>query len=478
MINFILNTENISTELSLGMQLLDFIRCESKLTSTKEGCREGDCGACLVLVSELNKNNVSYKPVNSCLFPLGEANGKHIVTIEGVNLDELNLIQQAFVDEGAAQCGFCTPEFILSLTAYFLNALRIIEEEAISSVDGNICRCTGYLSVIRAIQSLCKVLGSRFNKRAQVGDDKGKLKLLVSLKILPDYFLKIPDRLNELLSYQKDETKKATMPSVIIAGGTDLFIQKPNELTNKSLIFLSQKEELKNIWIEKKSCFIGSMATVEDLKNSNIIQEAFPNINNFFKLISSTPIQYRATIGGNIINASPIGDLTIFFLALDALIVLNDGHNRRELSLKDFFKGYKQLDKKAEEMLEFISFKILPKNALFHFEKVSRRKHLDIASVNSAIQIHTKNGTIMNIHISAGGIAPIPYYLSKTTDFLLGKKINSEFVKEASLIAQAEISPISDVRGSKEYKRLLLRQLIYSHFIKLFPKEVDIGVLL
>jgi xanthine dehydrogenase small subunit len=478
MINFILNAENISTELPPGMQLLDFIRCEKRLTGTKEGCREGGCGACLVLIGELKKNNVSYKPINSCLFPLGEANGKHIVTIEGVNSDELNLIQQAFVDEGAAQCGFCTPGFILSLTAYFLNTLRIIEEEAISSVDGNICRCTGYLSIIRAIQRLCKDLGSRFNKRAQAGNDKGKLKLLVSLKILPDYFLKIPERLNKLLPYQKDETKEATKPSVIIAGGTDLYIKKPNELTNKNLNFLSQKEELKKIWTEKKRYFIGSMTTVEDLKNSTVIQEAIPNIKNFFKLISSTPIRYRATIGGNIINASPIGDLTIFFLALDALIVLNDGHNRRELSLKDFFKGYKQLDKKAEEILEFISFEMTPKNSRFNFEKVSRRKHLDIASVNSAIQIHIKNGTITNIHLSAGGIAPTPYYLSKTTDFLLGKKINSEFVKEASLIAQTEISPIRDVRGSKEYKRLLLRQLIYSHFIKLFPKEVDAGELL
>ena len=478
MINFILNTENISTELSPGIPLLDFIRREERLTGTKESCREGDCGACLVLIGELKKNNVSYKPVNSCLFPLGEANGKHIVTIEGVNLDELNLIQQAFVDEGAAQCGFCTPGFILSLTAYFLNASRIIEEEAISSVDGNICRCTGYLSIIRTIQRLCKDLGSRFDKRAKVRDDKDRLKLLISLKILPDYFLKIPERLNKLLSYQKNETKEAMKPPVIIAGGTDLYIQKPNELSTKNLIFLSQKNELKNIWIEKKRCFIGSMATVEDLKNSAVIQGAIPSIKNFFKLISSTPIRYRATIGGNIINASPIGDLTILFLALDALIVLNDGHNRRELSLKDFFKGYKQLDKKAEEMLEFISFKIPPINSRFDFEKVSRRKHLDIASVNSAIQIHTKNGTITNIHLSAGGIAPTPYYLFKTTDFLSGKKINSEFVKEASLIAQTEISPISDVRGSKEYKRLLLRQLIYSHFIKLFPKEIDAGELL
>jgi len=478
MINFILNTENISTDLPPGLQLLDFIRCESKLTGTKEGCREGDCGACLVLLGEYKRNKVFYKPVSSCLFPLGEASGKHIITIEGVNSDELNLIQQAFVDEGASQCGFCTPGFILSLTAYFLNASKIKIEEAISSVDGNTCRCTGYTSIIRVIQKLCKVFSTHIFSDNFSERKLKRIKLLVVLKVLPEYFLDIPNRLRKISLVKKGDTKVPKKSSVFIAGGTDLFLQKPDGLSTKNLIFLSQKDKLNKIWCEKDRVFIGSMATVEDLKNSAIIQEAFPNIKKYFSLISSTPIRHRATVGGNIINASPIGDLTIFFLALNAMVVLNDGKKQRELSLKDFYKGYKQLDKKEDEILEYVWFKTPRKNSFFNFEKVSRRKYLDIASVNSAIQIYTKNGTITNIHLSAGGIAPIPYYFYKTTDFLLGKKINIKFVKEASRIAQTETSPISDVRGSKEYKRLLLCQLIYSHFIKLFPEEVDAGELL
>jgi len=478
MINFILNTESISTELPPGTLLLDFIRCESKLTGTKEGCREGDCGACLVLLGEYKRNNVFYKPVNSCLLPLGEVNGKHIVTIEGVSLNELNLIQQAFVDEGASQCGFCTPGFILSITAYFLNAVEIKENDAISSVDGNICRCTGYMSIIRAIQKLCKDLKLYISNKNGFDPKPNRLNILVDLKALPEYFLGIPARLRKISLIKKVDLKVPKKSSVYIAGGTDLYIQKPDELTTKNLVFLSQRKKLKKIWQDKDKIFIGSMVTFEDMKSSSIFQKLFPETGRYFKLISSTPIRYRATVGGNIVNASPIGDITIFFLALNAMVVLNDGKKQRELLLKDFYKGYKQLDKKAEEILEFISFKIPPKNFLFNFEKVSRRKYLDIASVNSAIMVKIDRGKITDVHISAGGIAPIPVYLSEVRSYLLGKEINSEIVKEASCIAQSEISPISDVRGSNDYKRLLFRQLIYCHFVTLFPEEVNVEELL
>ena len=478
MINFIFNTESISTELPPGMLLLDFIRCESKLTGTKEGCREGDCGACLILLGEYKRNKVFYKSVNSCLLLLGEVNGKHVVTIEGVNSNELNLIQKAFVDEGASQCGFCTPGFILSLTAYFLNAIEIKENDAISSIDGNICRCTGYMSIIRVIQRLCKDLSSYILFDNGSNPKPNRLKLLVDKKVLPEYFLYIPDRLYKISLNKKLASKIPKKSPVFIAGGTDLYIQKPDELSTENLVFLSQKKKLKKIWRHKDRIFIGSMTTVEDIKSSSIIQKLFPETEKYFKLISSTPIRYRATVGGNIVNASPIGDITIFCLALNAMVVLNDGKKQREQPLKDFYKGYKQLNKKGNDILEYIWFKKPNKNPFFNFEKVSRRKYLDIASVNSAIQVQYDKSKITDVHISAGGIAPIPLYLLKTRDFLLGKEINNKIVKEASRIAQSEISPISDVRGSNDYKRLLLRQLIYCHFVILFPKEVNVEELL
>jgi xanthine dehydrogenase small subunit len=186
-----------------------------------------------------------------------------------------------------------------------------------------------------------------------------------------------------------------------------------------------------------------------------------------------------ATVAGNIVNASPIGDFTIFFLALDAQLELiqassngiaPQGESSRTLSLRQLYKGYKQLDKKPGEQIKQLWFTIPGKNSLFNFEKVSKRTHLDIASVNSAIHLKIDNGIIENAGISAGGVGPIPMYLQKTSDFFKGKTISREMVLHATEIAQTEISPISDARGTKEYKTLLLGQLIKAHFLTFFPE--------
>jgi xanthine dehydrogenase small subunit len=195
-------------------------------------------------------------------------------------------------------------------------------------------------------------------------------------------------------------------------------------------------------------------------------------------LIASLPIRNSATVGGNIINASPIGDMTIVFLALNAFIGLNNGTENRKILLKNLFEGYKKLDKTDDEFLEYIEFKLPSKNSHFNFEKVSKRTHLDIASVNSAMYVETVDNVITNIHISAGGVAPIPLYLKNTSRFLLDKEIKMETVIEALPIVQAEISPISDVRGSEDYKRLLLNQLFKGHFIELFPELINVEVLI
>ena len=176
-----------------------------------------------------------------------------------------------------------------------------------------------------------------------------------------------------------------------------------------------------------------------------------------------------ATIAGNFINASPIGDFTIFFLALDAQLILSDGRRSRTIPLKKFYKGYKQLDKEPGETISNIVFELPAKNSFFHFEKVSKRTNLDIASVNSAISITMKGNRIEKAGISAGGVGPVPLFLEKTSVFLEGKKLSGDLVHAAIEMAQTEISPISDARGAKEYKQLLLGQLIKAHFMTLFP---------
>ncbi len=175
-----------------------------------------------------------------------------------------------------------------------------------------------------------------------------------------------------------------------------------------------------------------------------------------------------ATVGGNFTNASPIGDLTIFFLALNAQLTLKKGNKKRNVYLKHFYKGYKLLDKEPDEIIEKISFELPDKESLFNFEKVSKRTHLDIATVNTAIQLRVKENTIRHAHLSAGGVGPIPAYLSKSSEFLIGKNVTPDTVQQLIEFVQAEIKPISDARGSASYKRLLLSQLIKGHFITLF----------
>jgi xanthine dehydrogenase small subunit len=254
-----------------------------------------------------------------------------------------------------------------------------------------------------------------------------------------------------------------------VGGGTDLYVQKHDEMKHTSIHFMFDKNELNGVSRKGNKCIIGSSATVTDLYESEIFNEYFPQFKKQVKLVSSTPIRNMATIAGNFINASPIGDFTIFFLALDAMLVLSDGTKKRELPLRNLYKGYKTLNKKPEEFIKKIYFDLPDRKTLFNFEKVSKRTHLDIASVNSAISISMKGDVITDAHISAGGVGPVPMFLKKTSSYLTGKVLSEVLITEAAEIAQTEISPISDARGAEEYKRLLLSQLIKAHFITLFP---------
>jgi xanthine dehydrogenase small subunit len=233
---------------------------------------------------------------------------------------------------------------------------------------------------------------------------------------------------------------------------------------------MAGKGDLKGIVAVDGKCIIGGAATVSDMIASSVIRRAFPHFDEYAKLISSTPIRNIATVAGNFVNASPIGDLTIFFLALDARLTLSDGVKRRELSLRKFYRGYKLLDKGPGEYIERISFDLPGWDMLFHFEKVSKRTNLDIASVNTAILLRMSEGRIVEGHISAGGVGPVPAWLGGASAVMSGRKPDVELLEEVVERAQAEISPISDARGTEAYKRLLLGQLIKAHFLTLFPE--------
>ena len=519
MIDFILNDQTISTDLPPGITVLDFVRYRRDLKGTKIGCREGDCGACTILVGELIGERVRYRAMTSCLMPLANAAGKHVVTIEGINHADGSLtpVQQAMVEECGTQCGFCTVGFVMSLTGYCLDPVSSPHvskglpqplEAAISALDGNICRCTGYKSIERAAERVCKQLAEG------------------SLRSVPQYFADIPPRLAELMTVQKQAETRPSGSVSYVAGGTDVYVQKPDHMADIASRPLFYDDRLRGIRDLGQTIEVGASATVTDLLESSTMQAAFPDLYKHLKLVSSTPIRNMATLAGNFVNASPIGDMTVWFLALDADILFDNG---REMPLRKLYLGYKRLAKTDTEFIAAIRFRKPGADFYFNFEKVCKRTYLDIATVNTAISLRVesipgpgwvppalsvpdpaategfspqrygdaeKEGTaargsppyeggvaaasadgvvlprvehkIVEAHVSAGGVAPIPLYLAETSAFLNGMPVNAQTLADANQIMQAEISPISDVRGSAEYKRLLLRQLLLAHFCELF----------
>jgi xanthine dehydrogenase small subunit len=460
MVSFILNDQLVKADQATGSTVLDYVRYYKRLAGTKIGCREGDCGACTILVGDFENGKLVYRSMTSCLMPLGNANGKHIVSVEGVNMKELTPVQQAMVDENGTQCGFCTIGFVMSLTGFVLNGTSKNYDEAIAAIDGNICRCTGYKSIERA----AVILSEKMNDKPEAET----IGWLVEKNFIPDYFLNIKERLTALreqVNKEADELK-AVSQKLVLGGGTDLIVQKALHVKKSQLAHVFDNGKMQEINFENGQCHIGGAVTLTAFAESKLIQGFFPGLKKYIKLISSTPIRNMATMAGNLVNASPIGDMTIFFLALDSDIVLSKGENSRTIKLKDFYKGYKQLNKAADEIIEKIIF-TPPQNNLFNFEKVSKRTHLDIASVNTACQLQVNDdGLIKSIHLSAGGVAPFPKYLKDTCSFLTGKRITAENLTAAIEIINTEVAPISDARGTTEYKRLLLRQLFLAHFSK------------
>ncbi len=493
MIEFILNDLDISTDQPPGSTVLDFVRYHKNLKGTKIGCREGDCGACTILVGELVGDNVKYRTMTSCLMPLANAAGKHIVSIEGINPTDGSLtpVQQAFVDESGTQCGFCTVGFVMSLTGFCLERVSSPHVSkghspdhdsaaaAISAIDGNICRCTGYKSIERAANRVSDLMSE---PEAISTGFRG---------IVPDYFTAINDRLSKLAEASKAETRLVgSLP--LVAGGTDVYVQKPDALAESNASHLFYDDALRTIRDTGTHIELGASVTVTDLLESPVMNAIFPDLYKHLKLVSSTPIRNMATLGGNFINASPIGDMTVWFLALNAEIDLADCRSphvskgvTRTLPLRDLFLGYKKLAKTEDEYITTIRFPKPSGNFRFNFEKVCKRTYLDIATVNTAISLicsppyeggvtaASADGVVLSdVHIAVGGVSPVPLYLKQTSEFLRGKQISEETLSAANEIIQSEISPISDVRGSARYKRLLLRQLFRAHFFEIFGRNV------
>ncbi|MFD1466621.1 2Fe-2S iron-sulfur cluster-binding protein [Hymenobacter caeli] len=515
MITFYLNDQPVHTAEPAASALLDFVRYHEHLTGTKTGCREGDCGACAVLVGEpaADGQRIAYQSMTSCLTPLGNVHGKHVVTVEGINPagGQLTPVQQAIVDEGGAQCGFCTTGFVMALTGHSLAETPVTAQSTRAAIDGNICRCTGYKSLERAAAALTAGLAGR--------PVANSLPWLTERQFVPAYFHQMP----ALLGALRTETGAAAAPEApttnghanghangaaapvstspnghaqaqnghqhspihpfthsLIGGGTDMLVQRLEELRGQPVRLLFDQSERRGIRHEAGAgrVVLGAATTASHLLESALLCGLLPRLPAYLKLVSSTPIRNMGTVAGNFVNASPIGDLTILFLALGADITLLDAAGaQRVLPLAGLYLGYKKLAKAADEQIIEIGFPAPLATDFFNYEKVSKRTHLDIASVNTAAWLRLENGVITAARLSAGGVGPVPLLLVRTGTYLLGRELSTETAAGANEVMQEEISPISDVRGTAQYKRLLARQLLFAHFLRFAP-EMALGELI
>nr|WP_320016491.1 FAD binding domain-containing protein [uncultured Desulfobacter sp.] len=430
------------------------------LYGTKEGCREGECGACTVILGRIPQ--ITYRPMPSCLMPAGQLDNTHLVTIEGLQGEKPNRLQQAFINQGATQCGFCTPGFILSLTGYLLEGRTVTVQGAIDALGGNLCRCTGYGTIRRAVEETVELLLGKVPS----------LQGLIEMDLLPAYFAIIPQRLENLRRKSPEDSPDLTFERFeknhpLIAGGTDLYVQRGDALNKSAPRFLIPESE--PIRVEEGMIEIPASATMEQLRRDPHFIDQFPGWREKLLFIASHTLRNRATLGGNIVNASPIADCAVLLLALDGQIQLVSSEGaRRRFPLREFFLGYKELDLKSDEIVEAFLVTKQGETQLWNYAKVSKRERLDIAGCNSAAVFTVNNGAFASVGLALGGVAPIPFTARRTMTWLRGKPLSKQTFLGSMKVLQEEISPIDDVRGSAGYKRRLASALMADHYLNCF----------
>ena len=414
--------------------LLDWLRNYHKITGTKEGCAEGDCGACSVIINKKSKEDS--KPINSCLVRLGQVIGSNITTIEGLGCDKNpHPLQMAFSNEYASQCGYCTPGFIISGVS-LINSGKVINNDTINdAISGNLCRCTGYSPIIKAIKSVSD-RKTKFTKVEIINKEK-KVRLGNITYLKPNNLKELKDYL-EVKSFQ------------FIAGGTDLNLQRPiiNEKEN-NIICLSSIKELNFIKKFKEKMVLGGAVTIENFLDS--VRSKMPELIEILQRFGSPQIRNQGTIGGNLCTSSPIGDLAPLLMVLNSDINVFGKNGIKKTNIKNFFKGYRKNILKKDEIILSIEIPYPnKKNKIFSW-KLSKRYDQDISTISLAINIQTQKNIIKEIQMAAGGVAATPKSLDKLCKSMLEKKLD-DAIDFATENLDKFIQPISDLRGSSHYR--------------------------
>ncbi len=468
-IEFILNDELIKTNnVDTNVSVLNYLRINKRLTGTKEGCASGDCGACTAIIAELKNNKLEYKAVNTCIMFLYSLHGKQLITVEHLSNSKLHPVQQSMVDNHGSQCGFCTPGFVMSMFGMYKDKIKPSNQNIDEYLAGNLCRCTGYNSIKKAAKKMYS-----YGRKDKFSKNENKIiKLLKKIKHNDILISKnnnkfyIPLNLKNLIQYTQNNKQYK-----FVTGGTDITLEvtKKNNTIN-SLIYLGNNKDLNYIKIKRNYINIGSATPIN--KIIPILKKYYPSFAEMFYRYGSTQIRNVASIGGNLGSASPIGDSLPALLALNAKLILQS-KNQRLLDIKKFFKAYRKTALKNNEFIKEIRIPIL-KNHIFKCYKISKRIDDDISSLFVAYLIKLKNNIIIDVNIAYGGMDSIPNFAFKTQKYLIGKEFNLKNIEKSKQIIEQDFTPLSDVRASSSYRKLVSKNLMDRLFLEINNNKVRI----
>ncbi|WP_436398869.1 xanthine dehydrogenase small subunit [Roseobacter sp. S98] len=453
-ITFRLNGETVAlTDVAPTMTLLDWLRGERGLTGTKEGCNEGDCGACTVMVTDAD----GAKSLNACILFMPQLNGKAIRTVEGIAAPDgsLHPVQSAMIDHHGSQCGFCTPGFVVSMAVSHLNGAADHDTQ----LAGNLCRCTGYAPIIRAAESAAKdpvpphmhdtppLLAENIPGGGAAGGGGGQPPAWVQ------------PRTQDALAAWYAQNPQATL----VAGATDVGLWVTKQFRDLGPVaFLNQCDDLRGVDITDTTIDIGAMTSLSALETA--IDPFHPSFAAMIRRYGSVQVRNAATIGGNIANGSPIGDGPPALIALGAAVHLRCGDARREMPLEDFFLEYGRQDRKPGEFVERITIPRQPDRLKCY--KLSKRFDQDISAVCGCLSITADNGTVTEARIAFGGMAGTPARATHAETILTGAPWTEDSVAAAMEALAEDFTPLSDMRASAAYRLQTAQNMLRRYWLE------------